>query len=45
MNPKTWWAGLPERRRTAFNVAWCIFLVFILVIFWSQHNEFVYAAF
>jgi|GEM_PF-5365419 len=45
MNLKKWWSNLPERYRIALQMAWCAALVLVLVIFWSQQNDFVYAAF
>lgn len=45
MNFNKWWSDLPDRRRTALQIAWCALLVLLLVVFWSQKNDFVYAAF
>ena len=45
MNLKKWWLDLPARPRLALQIAWCTLLVLVLVAFWSQKNDFVYAAF
>ena len=45
MNLNKWWLELAPRPRLALQIIWCTLLVLVLVAFWSQKNDFVYAAF
>ena len=45
MTIATWWSNRPQSQRNALQIVWCVVLVFILVLFWVQKHDFVYAAF
>jgi hypothetical protein len=45
MRIQAWWSNLPQPLRNAMQIAWCVFLVFILILFSVQKHDFVYAAF
>lgn len=45
MRLQTWWSNLPVPLRNAMQVAWCVLLVFILILFAVQKHGFIYAAF